>query len=58
MSESTHNATDSLTPNVTLSTTFIPDVCYNLTVSVENCPNREYGDTASPTYFSLPGIEW
>ena len=56
MLESTHNVTDSLMPSITFSTTFTPDVCYILTVSVKNCPSEGY--TASPTYFSLQGIEW
>ena len=57
MLDSEYYVTDSLTPSVTLSTIFKPDVCYAITVSVKNCLNGDKA-TESPTYFSLQGIEF
>ena len=53
------NTTNSLTPSFTFSNnvTFTPDICYDITVSVNNCPNEEDRATAPPVYFSLQGIE-
>ena len=53
--ESRDNETNSLSPIVTFSDKFTPDICYTLTVSVKNCAND--GATASPTSFRLQGIK-
>ena len=51
--------TDSLTPSVTFSfnVIFTSDICYSITISVKNCASEGDEVTASPTYFSLRGIE-